>query len=288
MTDALTARLLASFDAVVAENGELGVERDAFCAQVLQTLEAHPREERLEALERLVLRDVHLVMGCLAGRGPAIRLFMERFGRYLTRLTRKHAPSETLAEDVEAQLIATLFTARRAGDPTSARLYSYQGSGTLQGWLRVTARRLVIDILRRQKPESRDGELERIASPGRSTEADLIHYEAAARLRPVLHDCIAELSRDEQALMVQYYRDGRVLREIGDDLGIDTSSVFRRLGSVRQKVWKRFRSEARARLGLTDGDLKGLLPTIADDLNLDDLFPAMLLVLLAWTVPLEA
>lgn len=287
MNDSLALRLNASFDAVLAENGDLGVERDAFCSQIQETLASHPVEDRVAALDRLVLRDVHLVMGCLAGRDRAIRLFMDRFGRYLGRLTRRHAPSETIAEDVEAQLIATLFTARRVDDPTSARLYSYQGSGTLQGWLRVTARRLVIDILRRQKPESREGEFDRLASPERSIESSLIDLEAAARLRPILLGCIAKLTPAEQDLMRQYYRDGRVLREIGDDLGIDTSSVFRRLGNIRSKVWKGFRAEARAKHGLNDGDLKALLPSLANDVNLDDIFPVMLLALLAWSAPLE-
>lgn len=286
VTDPLLEHLRASYEAVVAENGALGVSREAFCAQVINTIEAEPADARLAAIERLVLRDVHLVMACLAGEHRALRLFKRRFGRYLRTLALRSAPSESIADDVESILWSTLFTPRHVADPTSARLYGYQGRGTLQGWLRVTARRMVIDIIRRQRPESREGELDRLASPGRGTEADLVHLEAAARLRPVLHDCIEALSADERTLMSQYYREGRVLREIGADLGIDTSSVFRRLGSVRRKVWKRFRVEARTRLGLSDGDLRGLLPSIAHDLDLDELFPvALLLLLLAWNDP---
>lgn len=281
MTDALRDRLQATWTALLAEDGDLGVSADAFCAQVERTLNTFPPEERAQVIERLVLRDVHLVLGCLAGAPRALRLFMKRFRPYLKHLSLRHAPSEAIAEDVEALLLATLFTPRRADDPTSARLYSYQGMGTLQGWLRVTARRLVIDIIRKQKPKASEGVLDRLASPGRGAERDLIHLEAAARLRPVLSSCVSLLSDDERSLLSQYYRDGRVLREIGADLGIDTSSVFRRLGTARTKVWKRFRAKAREELGLDDRDLKGLLSSIADDLNLDDLFAtAMVLAFL--------
>ena len=281
VTDALRDRLQATWIALVAEDGDLGIPADAFCDQVQRTLSTYPVEEQAQVLDRLVLRDVHLVLGCLAGAPRALRLFMTRFRPYLRHLSLRHSPSEAIAEDVEALLLATLFTPRRADDPTSARLYSYQGMGTLQGWLRVTARRQVIDILRKQKPQASEGVLDRLASPGRGAERDLMHLEAAARLRPVLSNCVSQLSDDERSLLSQYYRDGRVLREIGDDLGIDTSSVFRRLGTARSKVWKRFRSKAREELGLDDRDLRGLLGSIADDLNLDDLFAtAMVLAFL--------
>lgn len=281
MTDALRDRLQATWTALVAEDGDLGISMDGFCAQVAGTLATHPPEARAQVLERLVLRDVFLVQGCLAGAPRALRLFMTRFRPYLKHLSLRHAPSEAIAEDVEALLLATLFTPRRADDPTSARLYSYQGMGTLQGWLRVTARRLVIDILRKQKPQASEGVLDRLASPGRGAERDLMHLEAAARLRPVLSTCLSQLTDDERSLLSQYYRDGRVLREIGAELGIDTSSVFRRLGNARSKVWKRFRSQAREELGLNDGDLKGLLGSIAQDLNLDEVFATAMVLAFA-------
>jgi RNA polymerase sigma-70 factor len=278
LPDPLDLQVQAIWTALVAEDGDLGVTLEAFCARVAAILDEVPPAERLGALDRLVLRDLHLVMACLAGNPQALRLFMRRFRPYLRHLSMRHAPSDALAEDIEAHLLATLFTPRHVDDPTSARLYSYQGKGTLQGWLRVTTRRMVIDALRRQRPASSEGEFDRLASPERGTEADLIHLEAAARLRPLFHGCLADLSQTERSLLSQYYRDGRVLREIGADLGIDTSSAFRRLGSVRDKVFKQFRRQARQTLGLTDGDLRGLLGALADDLNLDDLLSITLIL----------
>lgn len=280
MADPLTLHLQATWSALVAEEGDLGVSADAFATRISAILGDVPPAEQIEAFNGLVCRDLYLVMGCLARNAHALRIFMNRFRPYLRHLSIRHAPSNTMAEDIEAQLIATLFMPRHIDDPTSARLYSYRGKGTLQGWLRVTTRRMVIDALRRQKPTSSQGEFDRLASNNRGTELDLMHREAAARLRPLFHDCVAELNNTERQLLSQYYRDGRVLREIGADLGIDTSSAFRRLGAVRDKVFKQFRRQARQKLGLTDGDLRGLLSTLADDLNIDDLLS--ITIILFW------
>ncbi|MCB9547617.1 MAG: sigma-70 family RNA polymerase sigma factor [Myxococcales bacterium] len=274
MTDPCRARIEATWQVLRQQDGDLGVPLDHFMGRLDAVLA--DQADRAQALDALVLPDLYLVLGCLAGSDRAIRLFLERFGAYLTRLCQRYAPTGAIAEDVEAQLLATLFTARHADDPTSARLFAYRGAGTLQGWLRVTARRLVIDLLRRQRAEGEPPRLDQLATPGPRQDAQIERSQAAALLRPVFLECVAELSEAERALLRRYYRDGDVLREIGADLGIDTSSVFRRLGTAREKIWKRFQRRARTELGLTEGDLRSLLGSLAAGLDLDELFASAL------------
>ncbi|MEZ4474703.1 MAG: hypothetical protein R3F60_28730 [bacterium] len=276
MTDPIGARIEAMWLLLRQQDGDLGVPLASFQHRVDEVLSGGEPPRSLEALDRLVLPDLYLVLGCLAGNDRAIRLFMQRFGTYLTRLCQRYAPTGAIAEDVEAQLVATLFTPRQVDDPTSARLYAYRGAGTLQGWLRVTARRLVIDLLRRQRAEGDAPRLDQLAAPNARHDAQLEVSHATRLLTPVFTECVAELSEADRALLRRYYRDGDVLREIGADLGIDTSSVFRRIGQARDKIWKRFQRRARTELGLSERDLRSLLGSLAAGLDLDDLFATAL------------
>jgi RNA polymerase sigma-70 factor len=281
----LTVPIQARLEAVwlaLRDEADLGVPQEAFIQRVEAVIAeqggGRPPDEVIDAL---VLGDLYLVLGCLKGVDRAIRLFLARFGTYLHRLCHQQAPSQAIGDDVEAQLLATLFTPRHVDDPTSARLFHYRGMGTLQGWLRVTCRRLVIDLIRRQRGEAGDGQLETLPTPGPGLDARVEKAQATHLLAPLFVACVGELSADERTLLRRYYRDGHVLREIGDDLGIDTSSVFRRLGSAREKIWKRFMRRARLELGLSEDDLRALLGSLAAGLDLDVLF-AMALVFAGW------
>lgn len=275
MSESLRSRVQALWQEHLAEDGPLGVSCEAFQERLCEILEPTPTDQREATLAKLVTRDLYLVMGCLARDRHAMRLFMRRYRTYVTHLS-KQGTSTALAEDVELELMATLFIARPGG---VARLHSYRGQGTLKGWLRVTTRRMTIDAIRRQRPTV-EGDFDRLPSTEPSTEAHLMAREAVARLRPIFLQCVAELSDADRSLLLQYYRDGRVLREIGVDLGIDTSSVYRRLNAVRDKIFKQFRLRARQSLGLNEGDLRSLLGCLADDLNLDELLAIGLILFL--------
>jgi RNA polymerase sigma-70 factor len=263
-------------------DGDLGVSLDTFVAHVSAAVtervgDASGAEERAVAvLERLVLRDVYLVLGCLAGHPNALRLFDERFGRYLRKLSREYAPYPDLVEDVEAEMLCTMFQPKDA-DGGEARLARYQGMGSLQGWLRVAVRRLAIDMARSRAnrptatPEG-DESLARVETGWQSTDEALVERDAVGRLRAVLGACVGELSGPEQALMRAYYRDGFVLRELAEREGCDITSIHRRLAAIRKRIWGGLKRRAEHDLGLDERDLRQLVGQLAESVDLDDLF----------------
>ncbi len=268
----LRARIGEAWRTLKDDEGDFGVDEDAFAASIQATIAAQG-----EAIyERLVLADVYLALGCLGRNDCAVRRFLERFGDYLSHLARRDAPNSAAADDIEAELLATLFLPRKGEDVTTARLYGYRGMGTLQGWLRVTARRLVIDLIRKQKRHEGEERLERVPTPVVDAQHRLVSLDAAWRLRHIFVAVVESLSPEERDLMRRYYRDGQVLREIGADLGIDTTSAYRRIAAIRTKMFKRFRSQAQSELGLGERDLKALLSDLADGLDLGSLFNVLL------------
>ncbi len=275
---ALEARLASLWRELRETHGDYGVDEARFVRHVAGVLDRMDGEP-LARLADLVHADIYLALGCLARHHRATRDFIERFGAYLHTLCRAKAPGAA-ADDIEQQLLSTLFMPRDAHDPDSARLASYEGRGTLQGWLRVIAHRAVIDLVRRQRRYGDDGPLERLATPEPDAAHRLESLEAAARLKPVFEACLADLDADEVLLLRRRFVEGRVLRELAEELGIDTSNAHRRVKAVQVKVFRRFRARAQDDLGLGEGDLRALLAQLADALKLDDLFATAMVALL--------
>ncbi len=275
---ALRQRIEALWHALRGSEGEYDVPMDLFVDHVCGVLDRMTGDAATR-LDDLVPGDIYLAQGCLRRSARATRVFIDRFGGYLHHLCLAKAPAGS-ADDLEQLLLSTLFLPRDPADPGSARLASYEGRGTLQGWLRVIAHRAVIDLVRRQR-RTLDGEtLDRVASPSPGPASELERLEAAARLRPVFAACVLALDPDERLLLRQRFGEGRVLREIAADLGVDTSNAHRRLGAVTQKIFKRFRARARDELGLGDGDLRALLGDLAEAIEVDDLFAAAVVAML--------
>ena len=240
-------------------------------------------DQALEVLDKMVVGDFYLVMGCLEGNERAIELFLKRFKAYIRKLCRKNAPSMAIAEEVEQELLATLFTPKRASEPASARLNTYRGTGSLQGWLRVTARRLVLDLLRSpsfKDTAGREGEFvsSRADETDESAEAQLEEIDAIAQLRPLLVTCVLELADPERRLLRYYYADGLVLREIAVRVGVDPATVFRRLVAIRKKLWAVLRKRAHEELRLEAEDLRLLVAGLSDQVKMTDLFAQALVL----------
>ncbi len=277
--DAIRARAAEEWRACRQLDGDFAVPVEDFVRHVQRVVSARIQDapDRLVAvLDRLCWSDIHLALGCLRRTEGAVRLFFDRFGRYLHLLAHRSAPDNATGDDIEQSMRATLFLPRKLDDPKSARLASYQGTGSLAGWLRVIAHRLVIDEVRKLKRVDRDDNLDRLASPDVGPDASFESVEAAARIAPLVRAAIEDLTPEERDLLRQRYRDGRVLREIAAELGKDITTVHRRIVAVNAKLWKRIRARAELDLGLDERDLKALLGAIAERLRTDDLFVAAL------------
>lgn len=277
--DAIRARAAEEWRACRQLDGDFGVPVEDFVEHVRKVVAARvgDSDDRIAGvLDRLCWRDIHLALGCLRRGERAVRVFLDRFGTYLRHLAQRGAPDGATGDDIEQAMRATLFLPRRVDKPDSARLASYEGTGSLAGWLRVIAHRLVIDEVRKFKRVDRDDSLDRLASPDQSPLASLEALDAAARVAPLVRAAIGDLSPEDRDLLRQRYRDGRVLREIAAELGKDIATVHRRIAAVNASLWKIIRRRAESDLGLGERDLKGLLGAIAERLRTDDLFVAAL------------
>jgi RNA polymerase sigma-70 factor len=280
--------LQARWAALREQFGALGVTAEAFRERVGQVV-----DERLAAgapdldaaLERMCLDDLYLAMGCVAGHPRAMSRFWEEQAPALRRMTRRAAPGWA-EEDGPQQLLASPFV-RRSGDEASpGTLATYRGMGSLKGWLRVIARRQVLDILRAERRRTEVSHRAAEQAPPAESEPELAVLDAARRLRPVFAEALDALSPEQRKVLALRYRRGLVFREIGEALGTDLTSAYRAVSRAQKALLRSFQERAGEQLGLSDADLRSVLTPLSDALSLDELFSAVALLLLA-TVPLQ-
>ena len=102
------------------------------------------------ALERLFLADLALAGACAAGDSAAIQT-LDRMASDLVATAAEMARAGAAVRDEAAQVVRTLLLVPRAERPPA--ILDYAGRGPLGGWLRITATREVVRLLRNSRRE---------------------------------------------------------------------------------------------------------------------------------------
>ncbi|MCB9526695.1 MAG: hypothetical protein H6702_25410 [Myxococcales bacterium] len=287
LAEPVVAAIQAAWRAEREAQGDLGLSEADFVAFVAETVTQRAGDGHQAALElvgRLALGDLYLAQAALRGHPRAVQRLFAETEPYIRERCARVADRAVLARDAADDLLASLITPRQDDDPYSARLWRYRGIGSLKGWLKVTARRLVVDHARKQRHHADDAVLDRQPAPDDAADERLVALDGAARLRPLFVDCVGALDESDVRLLRKSYRDNLVLREIAEEYGVQPSTIFRRLGKIRARIWTTFTRRAEAELGLSPAALREQLSALAAALDLDDLLHVALV--LAGALPL--
>lgn len=165
-------------------------------------------EQDLATVERLLASD------------PAA---WERFTRQYQPLLVRAASSiaRDAAEDVAQKVFAALL------DNDRRLLRSYRGLSTLSTWLIGIARRMAIDLLRKERPR----ELPPPAATAGPLE-QILHAESEAQVVAALD----ALPPRERLILMLHYRDGLPYADIAAFLGVSPNSVSPLLERARNRL----------------------------------------------------
>lgn len=181
------------------------------------------------------LEELSLCAGCAAGRAAAWEEFWLRYRPFLLLVAGQLTRNQTAAEDLAAEVVEKLMT--------EGKLNSYQGRGSLRGWLRAVLVHHFLDGLRKAS-RARLESLEELA-PGQHPAAGDEGVEDCARhyrlelLRDLaghLAGALHNLPRRKAAFLNLYYYQGLTLAEAAANLGIHESSASRWNGKILQRL----------------------------------------------------
>jgi RNA polymerase sigma-70 factor (ECF subfamily) len=225
-----------------------------------------PEGDPVVGLDGLAVTDLALACACLRGDPAALAAFeAAHFPMVEAALARLHAaPSQV--DEVKQLLREQLFVGGADAPPTLA---SYAGRGSLGGWVRVTAVRAALRILRRdQQGASPDPDLVE-ALPATDRDPELEHLKVRYRhdFKEAFAAAVARLSCRQRNLLRYHHLDGLTVDEIGALYHVGRSTAARWVTQAREAVFAGTRKVLAAKLQLGRGELESVMRLIQSRLQ---------------------
>jgi RNA polymerase sigma-70 factor (ECF subfamily) len=190
---------------------------------------AASRQQVAGFLRGLRLPDLVLARACAGGHEGAWEHFVALYQQVLIRAAIAITGSETVGRELAEQLYAELYGLTKRDGERRSPLDSYQGRGSLIGWLRTTLAQRHVDHYRRTCRESslEDAD-ERFEPPAAELEPSKPTAELAA-LAKAIEEALRGREAEERLMLAAYYIDERTQFEIAGMLGVHEATVSRRL-----------------------------------------------------------
>src|ERR1035437_2177811 len=163
-------------------------------------------------LATLRLEELVLARACAAGDNHAWEVFLNRYRATLYESAYKIAKEESIARGLADSLYAALYGVDAEGQQRTSKLRSYQGRGSLQGWLRTVVAQEYVNLYRATRRET---SLDAALDEGRQFEAGEPDVSVTdPRAENAAAEELSALPAEERFLLAADYLDRRTLAEI--------------------------------------------------------------------------
>jgi RNA polymerase sigma factor (sigma-70 family) len=230
-----------------AAHGPLALSFDAYARRAVDLAEkrlrragaAATREEVAEALSKAALADLYLAVACEEGAPGAWEAFTARFGPTLIAMAVRRGASRGEAEELAREIPGEIY-APPPGGGARTRLGTFDGSGSLAGWLAMIVHRRLVDRRRasaREAPSEAaiDGVAARPDADGDPAGA-AGDAETARRFEEAFRAAWATLTPRESLAILLRFRDGLAQKEIARLLEVGEPRVSRILAGAADRI----------------------------------------------------
>ena len=280
LLDDFLPHLPASTQALPADSGALGSRLDGLLAEAraawptvelpaavfLPYLAARlPEGDPLVALAAVSAGDLYLACACVRGDARAIVAFeAAHFPMVEAALAGMRAASGQV-DEVKQLLREQLFVGPD-GQPT---LTGYSGRGALGGWLRVTAVRVALRVLRRDQQSASPSPdlIETLPASDRDPELEHLKIRYRLEFKEAFEAAVQQLGRRERSLLRYHHVDGLTVDEIGELYHVHRATAARWVAKARDAVLAGTRRELGARLRLQRGEYESIMRLIQSQLH---------------------
>lgn len=231
---------------------------DVSLATFAAWLAQHPEATRAYAA------DHYLACGCLARMPAAIAAFSKRYLADVERYLGSLASSSDIVDEVRQRLAIRLLV---GDDGRGPRLADYTGKGSLEGWLRVAASRLAIDLKRGERLEPDLGALvERIEDP-RELELSFLRSRYLPHFQRALETALVELAAEHRLLLRLHFLEGMTTAAMAAFFRVSRATIVRRITDAKTALYEGVARDLSQRLGLTTSAFAELLSSIRSALE---------------------
>jgi len=221
-------------------------------------------------LEELQTDALFLTCACALRKASALVLFEKTFSSAIRPILHRFRTSDVNEEDLLQTLREKLFVET---SQKQAKIRSYAGQGQLENWLRVTAMRTFLDVVRtgvQQKREypTAEEELLHIPHTGLDLELEFLKREYRAHFKEAFEAALVGLSCRERNLLRQHLIAKLTIDQIGTLYHIHRATAARRLAKARQSLLEATRRELTKRLHISKHEFESIMKLIQSRLDL--------------------
>lgn len=246
---------------------ELDLDEAGFLAHVERGVGRPLAQLDASELAALHAADLWLAFGCSVGDPAALAAFdgevLSQTGMLLGRMQ----PKPELVDEVRQALRHKLLVAEPGQRP---RIAEYAGRGPLQAWVRVTAVRAALDLLRAQGVRTgADVEPDDLARDGGdSPELEYVKERYRPQFKAAFQEALRGLDAEQRNVLRLHVVEGLNIDEIGALFKVHRSTVARWIAAARNQVLAAARKRLRAELGLSAGEFDSLAGVVRSQLDL--------------------
>jgi RNA polymerase sigma-70 factor, ECF subfamily len=220
-------------------------------------------------LERARVEDLWIACACGGpsgeARNRALALIEERYLPDVDGALHKMGLPPDRIGDVKQGLRNLLFV----GDVESpARIREYRGSGDLRAWMRVTAMRAALKLLRKDAREtSSDDALLEARAPEDDPELTYMKAAYRAAFKAAFQEALESLTGRERTLLKQQIVDGLGIDELGALYQIHRATAARWVASAREKLLSRTRRTFMLQARISSDECESIMRMVRSQLD---------------------
>jgi RNA polymerase sigma-70 factor (ECF subfamily) len=220
-----------------------------------------------EAAESLGTRagDLYLAVGAARGDTAAISVIDRTCIAHVDSALQGMLSSSEI-DDLKQQLRQRLFV----GASGSPKILDYAGRGELRAWVRASAVRAAIYVLRSQRRDHLHQQDLWIAAPeiGVDPTIDYLRPRLQVEFRAAFEAALGSLETRERNLLKHHFLDGLSIDELAVLYRVHRATAFRWFTRARERLLSRTRQALAARLSLGPSELDSVMRLIDGQLEI--------------------
>jgi RNA polymerase sigma-70 factor (ECF subfamily) len=209
--------------------------------------------------------DFYLSVALAHGNPAALRVFETQLVPQIAlALRRLRLPVGATAEVVQLLRVDLLV-----GDP-APRIVDYGGRGELAAWLRVTAARRALKLLRHTSREQTldDALLSQLPDAAPDPALHYLRATYAAAIKEAVQAALAGLAPRQRNLLRQHVLDGLTIDELASLYRVHRATCARWLAEARADLARGTRRQLVSALEVSGADVDSVLRALATDIEL--------------------
>lgn len=220
-----------------------------------------------EALASVRVEDLWVACGCAAGDPSALEAIEARYFPDVDVALGKMGLARERMDEVKQGLRRLLFVGGE--DRTPPRIAEYRGTGDLRAWLRVTAMRAALKLLRKESRETPAGDDAILEARAHEDDPELAYMKAAYRaaFRAAFQEALDSLHPKERTLLKQQIVDGLGIDELGALYQVHRATAARWVASAREKLLGRTRRTFMLRARLSSDECESIMRMVRSQLD---------------------